>query len=122
MASLAADSDRNYGELYLSNELLDVVTALEDVIYDVSKIEWKFGIEPAEEINLSGAAAAERWAGGMAWDDLVRRTKAEEGDLFRLLARTGEALLQVAQLKDSNTDAAKLARETADIILRNPIR
>lgn len=122
MAALAADSDRNYGELYLSNELLDVVTAFEDIIYDVSAIEWKFGIEPSEEINLSAAAAAERWAGGMAWPDLVKRTQAEEGDLFRLLSRTGEALMQIAHLKDSNTKAAEIARTTAESILRDPIR
>lgn len=122
MAALAADYDRNYGELYLSDELLDAVTSLEDVIYDVSRIEWKFGIEPAEEINLSAAAAAERWTGGMDWETLVRRTGAEEGDLFRLLSRTGEALLQIAQLSDSNAEAARIAGETADLMLRDPIR
>ncbi len=122
MASLAADSDRNYGELYLSNELLDVVTAFEDIIYDVSNIEWKFGIEPSEEINLSAAAAAEQWARGMLWGELVKRTQAEEGDLFRLLSRTGEALMQIAHLSDSNRKAADLARTTAESILREPIR
>ena len=122
MAALAADSDRNYGDLYLSNELLDVVNNFEDIIYDVSNVEWKFGIEPSEEINLSAAAAAERWAGGMAWDDLVKRTTAEEGDLFRLLARTGEALMQIAHLKKSNPAAAEIARTTAELLLREPIR
>lgn len=122
MASLAADSDRNYGELYLSNELLDVVNAFEDIIYDVSNVEWKFGIEPSEEINLSAGATAEQWSGGMAWGELVKRTQAEEGDLFRLLSRTGEALMQIAHLKDSNTKAAEIARTTAESILREPIR
>lgn len=122
MAALAADSDRNYGELYLSNELLDVVNTFEDIIYDVSAVEWKFGIEPSEEINLSAAAAAERWSGGMTWADLVKRTQAEEGDLFRLLSRTGEALMQIAHLKESNPLAASIARTTAESILRDPIR
>jgi superfamily II RNA helicase len=122
MASLAADSDRNYGDLYLSGELIDRIADLEEMIYDVSQVEWRFGIEPAEEINLSAAAAAEHWAGGLSWNALVAKTKAEEGDLVRLLSRTGEALMQVANLKDSNPVAAKLARETAEIILREPIR
>lgn len=122
MASLAADSERNYGDLYLSHELMDVVGVLEDVIFDVSNTEWNAGIEPAEEINLSAAAAAERWAGGMSWSDLVSRTKAEEGDLVRLLSRTGEALLQIANLKESNPDAAHTARVTAAAILREPVR
>jgi hypothetical protein len=58
----------------------------------------------------------------MAWDDLVKKTGAEEGDLVRLLSRTGEALLQVAQLRESNPAAASVASTTADILLREPIR
>jgi len=122
MAALAADADRNYGELYLSDPLLDAITSIEDVIYDVSKVEWRFGIEPVEEINLTAAAAAERWTGGMEWSELVKRTGAEEGDLFRLLSRTGEALMQVAQLRSSNAEAARIAGETAEMMLRDPIR
>ena len=122
MASLAADSDRNYGDLYLSDDLLDVISRLEEIIFEVSNKEWNSGIEPTEEINLSAAAAAERWAGGMTWDQLAKKTGAEEGDLFRLLARTGEALLQIANLRDSNSKAAGVARTTAEIILREPVR
>jgi superfamily II RNA helicase len=122
MAALAADSDRNYGELYLSDRLLDVISRLEDIIFNVSNAEWKAGIEPAEEINLSAAAAAERWAGGMTWEQLARKTGAEEGDLFRLLARTGEALLQIAHLRDSNEKAASVARDAGAAILRDPVR
>jgi superfamily II RNA helicase len=122
MAALAADSDRNYGELHLSNEILDVLSEFEEIVYEVSSAEWKFGVEPADEMNLSAAAAAERWADGMSWNDLVFQTKAEEGDLVRLLSRTGEALMQVAQLKNSNSRAAEIAHQTAEIILREPIR
>jgi ATP-dependent RNA helicase HelY len=122
MASVASDADRNYGDLYLSDELLDALNQFEQVIYDVAGIEWKNGVEPVEEINYSAAAAAERWAGGTGWDELVSRTKAEEGDLVRLLSRTGEALFQIAHLEDSNPKAAEIARQTAEIILREPVR
>ena len=122
MASLAADSDRNYGELHLSDEILDILTKFEDIIYEVSSAEWKNGVAPADEINLSAAAAAEHWADGADWQDLVYRTKAEEGDLVRLLSRTGEALKQISQLKESHPKAAQMARTTAEILLREPIR
>ncbi len=122
MASLAADSDRNYGEIYLSNRVLDLLTTFEDIVFDVSNAEWKFGVEPAPDLNFSAAAAAECWAGGMNWDELVFRSKAEEGDLVRLLSRTGEALRQVAQLRESNPEAADLAKQTAGVMLREPIR
>ena len=107
MAALAADSDRNYGELHLSDKILDVLTAFENIVYEVSNAEWKFGVEPAPDMNFSAAAAAEVWASGANWNDLVFKTKAEEGDLVRLLSRTGEALLQIAQLKNSNPKRRK---------------
>lgn len=122
MAALAADSERNYGELYLSDELLEILTKFEDIIFDVSNVEWKNSIEPAPEMNFSAAAAAEWWAGGMSWSDLVFKTKAEEGDLVRLLSRTGEALMQIAHQKESNAASAQIARQTAEVILREPIR
>ena len=122
MAALAADSERNYGEIYLSEKILDTLSEFEEIVFEVSGIEWKFGVEPAPEMNFSAAAAAESWANGMSWEELVRRTKAEEGDLVRLLSRTGEALLQISNLKESNPKAAEIARTTAEIILREPIR
>ena len=122
MAALAADSDRNFGELYLSDKLLDVLGKAEEVIFDVSNIEWKNGVEPAPEMNFSAAATVEAWADEISWSDLVYETKAEEGDLVRLLSRTGEALMQLGNLKDSNAEAAAMARKTADVILRAPIR
>ena len=58
----------------------------------------------------------------MAWDELVDRTKAEEGDLVRLLSRTGEALRQLANLRDSNPKAAATALTASEAILRDPVR
>nr|MBA2620785.1 hypothetical protein [Acidobacteriota bacterium] len=94
MAALAADSDRNFGELYLSDALLDILGEFENIVFDVSNVEWKNGVEPAPDMNFSAAATCEAWANGMDWNDLVFKTKAEEGDLIRLLSRTGEALMQ----------------------------
>jgi ATP-dependent RNA helicase HelY len=122
MAALAADSDRNFGELYLSDQLLDILGEFENIVFDVSNVEWKNGVEPAPDMNFSAAATCEAWANGMDWDDLVFKTKAEEGDLIRLLSRTGEALMQIAFLKESNPKAAHIARDAAEKILREPIR
>ena len=122
MAALTADAERDYGKLYLSEKLQGVLNEMDKIIYQVSEIEWKFGVQPNNDINDSAAATTENWAKGMSWSDLVRETKTEEGDLVRLLSRTGEALMQIAHLKDSNPEAAKIARETAEMILREPIR
>lgn len=121
-ASLAADWDRDYGRLYLSERLDDVIVLFEKIIRSVSRIESKFGVPANSEINLSAAAAAEAWATGMSWNELAAKTRAEEGDLFRLLSRTGEVLHQIAQLKESNPAAAAISREAAEAVLRDPVR
>ncbi len=122
MASVASDADRSYGEMRASRAMTDILVDFEDLVIKVSNIEWKNGVEPAEEINYSAAAAAERWTAGMEWDQLVDRTRAEEGDLVRLLSRTGEALRQLANLRDSNPVAASIAAAASDAILREPVR
>ena len=102
--------------------MVDLLANFEDLVVQVSNVEWKNGVEPAEEINYSAAASAERWTAGMSWNELVDRTKAEEGDLVRLLSRTGEALMQIAYLKTSNPKAAEIARNAAESMLREPVR
>ena len=121
-AALTADEDRDYGELELDDEIVSLLTQFEEVAFDVSNEEWKEGVEGAGEINFSAAAAAARWAGGAEWATLVRETRAEEGDLIRLLSRTGEALLQIAGLKQAHPAAAETAAATAAIVLREPVR
>lgn len=122
MASVASDADRSYGEMHASRAMSAILDELADLVVEVSNVEWKNGVEPAEEINYSAASATERWTAGMQWDELVDRTRAEEGDLVRLLSRTGEALRQLANLRSSNPAAAKIASAASEAILREPVR
>lgn len=122
IAALAADEDRDYGELELDDAIVSLLVQFEEISFEVSNEEWKQGIEAAPEINFSAAAAAAHWAGGIDWQELVHETRAEEGDLVRLLSRTGEALLQIAGLRATHPQAAALAAQAAEIVLREPIR
>jgi len=122
VAALTADEERDYGQLELEDGLVNALAKFEDIGFKVSSEEWKLGIEPAPELNFSAAAAAAAWATGTPWTKLVRETGAEEGDLFRMLSRTGEALLQIAGLRKTHADAARTAAVAADAILREPVR
>ncbi len=122
MAALAADEDRDYGELEIDDSIVSLLVKFEEISFEVSNEEWRQGIEATPEINFSAAAAAAQWTSGADWNELVRETRAEEGDLVRLLSRTGEALLQVAGLRETHSRAADLAAETAELILREPLR
>lgn len=122
MAALAADEERDYGELPLDDRLVMALAEFEQIAYDVASVEWREDLEPASEINFSAAAAAARWAQGVTWSELVRETKAEEGDLFRLFSRTGESLMQIADLRGAHLAAARRAAKAAEAILREPVR
>ncbi len=122
MAALTADGDRDYGEIELEDALVTALAQFEDVGFRVATEEWKLGVEPAPELNFSAASAAAHWASGAEWTDLVHETRAEEGDLFRMLSRTGEGLVQIAQLKKAHPEAARIAAVAADAILREPVR
>lgn len=122
MAALSADEDRDYGEIELNDPLVSSLAQFEDTGFRVSSEEWKHGIEPAPELNFSAAGAAARWAENADWNALVHETRAEEGDLFRMLSRTGEALLQIAGLRKAHPEAAKTALLAAENILREPVR
>ena len=122
MAALAADAERDYGELELDDHLVTTLARFDEVAYKVATEEWKQGLEPAPEINFSAAAAASLWAGGAEWTELVNETRAEEGDLVRMLSRTGESLLQIAGLKMAQPQAARRASVAAEAVLREPVR
>jgi ATP-dependent RNA helicase HelY len=122
VAALTADEERDYGALELEDALVKSLAQFEEIGFRVSSEEWRVGVEPTPELNFSAAATAARWAGGTEWTTLVRETRAEEGDLFRMLSRTGEALLQVAGMRKSHPEAARIAAIAADAILREPVR
>jgi superfamily II RNA helicase len=122
MAALTADEERDYGDLELDDDIVTSLSRFEDVGFKVSAEEWKYGIEPAPELNFSAAGAAVLWADGVAWSEVVRQTRAEEGDLFRMFSRTGEALLQIAGLRRTHPQAAQMAAAAAEVVLREPIR
>jgi ATP-dependent RNA helicase HelY len=122
IAAIAADEDRDYGELELDDAIVSLLAQFEEIAFDVATVEWKQGVEAVPEINFSAAAAAAKWAGEAEWTELVHETRAEEGDLVRLLSRTGEALLQVAGLRETHVAAATTAQAAAAIVLREPVR
>lgn len=122
VAALAADEDRDYGEVEIDEAIVSLLISFEEIAFEISNEEWQQGMETVEEINFSAAAAAALWTSGVAWSKLVDETRAEEGDLVRLLSRTGEALLQIAGLRETHPKAADLAARTAEIILREPVR
>ncbi|WP_300463892.1 DEAD/DEAH box helicase [Desulfobacula sp.] len=61
------------------------------------------------------------WAHDKPWEELVSQSDFAEGDLARLILRTGENLRQISKLEDTFPGIAKTAKEAIDLILKEPV-
>jgi superfamily II RNA helicase len=61
------------------------------------------------------------WAHDKPWEELVSQSDFAEGDLARLILRTGENLRQISKLDDTFPGIAKTAKEAIDLILKEPV-
>ena len=61
------------------------------------------------------------WAHDEPWEDIVTGSDFAEGDLARLILRTGDNLRQIAKLEENFPAIAKTAKEAMDLLLKEPI-
>ena len=67
------------------------------------------------------AVAIYAWVQGESWDEVVRISEMEEGDLAMLVVRTADNLRHIRYLKDVFPEAAATAAEAIDQIMREPV-
>ena len=72
-------------------------------------------------LYLQPASVTLAWAGGEPWENLLKRTSFAEGDLARLILRTGENLRQLAGIKQDFPVIAATAMEAMELILKEPV-
>jgi superfamily II RNA helicase len=76
---------------------------------------------PVQPLRLWPALVVYDWARGVPWDDIIRRTGINDGDLAMLVLRTADNLRQIASLRESHPETAELAAKGRDAILREPV-
>ncbi|MEI6127596.1 MAG: hypothetical protein WCQ99_13710, partial [Pseudomonadota bacterium] len=67
------------------------------------------------------AVALYTWAGGETWENVIRLTKVDEGDLAMMIFRTADNLRQIAALEKTHPGLAGKARKTIELLLRSPV-
>jgi superfamily II RNA helicase len=113
------------------------VGVLEHIVGDIAAVERQLGVDLdplAEEFRAEWdrgrrrpipspaerrAGAAEAWAGGAEWLQLVRETDSEEGDLQRTMLQAAEILMQIEGLPIP--ELRLIAHKTRESLLRAPI-
>jgi superfamily II RNA helicase len=61
------------------------------------------------------------WACGKTWEELIKLTGVDEGNLSMLILRTADNLRQIALLRDTHPALADKARQGISLILREPV-
>ena len=95
-------------------------------------VKLRKGLFPFAERLLAGGFAAPNlylqpaipvfsWAMGVPWDQVVDGSVFAEGDLARLILRTGENLRQLIGVSDPFPRIAENGREAIDMIFREPV-
>jgi superfamily II RNA helicase len=77
-----------------------------------------FAIRP---LYLRPAVVLFHWVRGMPWDEMVRLSDLEEGNLAMLILRTADNLRHIRSLTHVFPEAAEAAAEAVEAILRDPV-
>ncbi len=75
----------------------------------------------ARPLSIRPAAALYAWAKGESWEQTLRISELEEGDLAVLILRTADNLRHVVSLAEVFPEAAAAATEAVAAILRDPV-
>ncbi len=75
----------------------------------------------APNLYIQPAFLIYKWAHGTDWDSLVNRSEFAEGDLARLILRTGENLRQISRLDEDFPQIAQNAAKAVSLILKEPV-
>ncbi len=75
----------------------------------------------APNLFIQPAALMYAWAHNEPWHILMQKTDFAEGDFARLILRTAENLRQLAKIDDVFPEIAATAKESIDMILKEPV-
>ena len=87
----------------------------------VQKIQKKHKVEIQLLLNPHFSWLVESWANGADWDEIVKKSAMDEGDIVRTFKRTVDILRQVAFASNLNYDLSNKASLALDAINREPI-
>lgn len=114
------DIDINPDMQWQKRPLLEQYYRMKDAIEGLLQLKARHGFE-VPQIQFWPAVALYVWAGGAPWEEVIRLTSVDEGDLAMLVFRTADNLRQIASLQQTHPVLAGKARRTLERLLREPV-
>ncbi len=118
-------NEREFNDEPMYNKALP--KGLKDVFLDVRKELKPFAVNMLEKgfsapnLYIQPSLLLYSWAHDEPWENICTLYDFSEGDLARLILRTGENLRQIAKLEETFPEIAKTARQAIDLILKEPV-
>ena len=118
-------NEREFNDEPLHNQALP--KALKDVFLDIRKGLKPFAVNmlkkgfSAPNLFIQPSLLLYFWAHHEPWENICTLYDFAEGDLARLIMRTGENLRQISKLEETFPELAKTARQAIDLILKEPV-
>jgi superfamily II RNA helicase len=118
-------NEREFNDEPMYNKALP--KKLKDVFLDVRKELKPFAVNMLEKgfsapnLYIQPSLLLYSWAHDEPWENICTLYDFSEGDLARLILRTGENLRQIAKLEETFPEIAKTARQAIDLILKEPV-
>lgn len=114
------DVDINPDISWHKRPLLSQYYRMKDMVAGLLQLKEEHGFS-VPQIQFWPAVALYVWAGGASWEEVLRLTSIDEGDLAMLIFRTADNLRQIASLRDTHSALADKACRIIDRLLREPV-
>lgn len=118
-------NEREFNDEPLYNQALP--KALKDVFLDIRKGLKPFAVDMLEKgfsapnLFIQPSLLLYFWAHNEPWENICNLYDFAEGDLARLILRTGENLRQISKIEVTFPELAKTAKQAIDLILKEPV-
>lgn len=114
------DVDINPEVRWRKRPLMTQYYRMKDAVDPLLRLKAEHGF-PTPQIQFWPAVAVYVWAGGAAWEEVLKLTSIDEGDMAMLVFRTADNLRQIASLQETHPRLAEKARRTIGMLLREPV-
>jgi superfamily II RNA helicase len=114
------ETDDHIHPKLMSESLVDAYKAVSRGLKPLAKKLMKDRFE-VRSLQLRPAAAVCAWAEGQSWEEVLKISEIEEGNLAMLILRTADNLRHIRTLKEVFPEAAATAAKSIELILREPV-
>ena len=125
ISALAVDESRprTFTKARVSYYVDDVFISMQKIARNLFKVQRDKGVEISTNINPLLAGLVQLWCREETkWEDLLRMTNLDEGDIVRASRRTIDLLRHIKNVPSLNLKITGLAKEAFELMDKEPVR